>query len=525
LVAWAVREAQQYPEFRVERVVVNDTDPCMPRVYGVAANGTPVASSSWFVDDGLIVAPTRESCVVAYTRLVWVLESRLGWRISSRKTVGPAQRLQFCGLELDTLGLDVGGACTRLPETRRARCLERVQDFLGTYGSRRRAPRREMASLVGELSFAANAIPAGRCFLARLYGAIHELDEAVRGDAADYDRHVVIRVTALLDLRWWVQCLEEAACVRLWRTGSFALHRCWSDASDYGFAESLAVEGEGEIPRMAFTHGVWPEAVAGFSSNWHELATIVHSIRTRLDELRGSSVHYMTDNTTAVKAVNSGVVRSPKLMQLSRELKLLQARGNIGIEAIHLPGRLMIVQGTDGASRQAPWLGMYSGRPGEHDTFSPLDWPCFELNGDIEGAVAALRSVSTVDMSDPARWLLPDTEVAGQDTFWHLRPCHAVVAMEIMLEAQLRLGLSTSFTVVVPQVGVRAWSRFLKHFRHKKVFEVHVAGLGAVKHWLLRFEEGDAMLPRKQRTAEGQEVGEDEEMGVWWDGHALEAGS
>ena len=95
---------------------------------------------------------------------------------------------------------------------------------------------------------------------------------------------------------------------------------------------------------MAFTHGVWPDALAQFSSNWHELATIVHSIRTRALELRGAQVHYMTDNTTSVKAVNTGTVRSPQLMKLSRELKLLQARYNIGMEAIHLPGQMMMKQ-------------------------------------------------------------------------------------------------------------------------------------------------------------------------------------
>jgi hypothetical protein len=353
-----------------------------------------------------------------------------------------------------------------------------------------------MASLVGELSFAANAIPAGRCFLARLYGAIHEVDEEVRGPSQHYDRSVRLTTPAVLDLRWWEQCLAQAECVRLWRTGSFALHRCWSDASNYGFGESLAVHETEDLPRMAFTHGVWPEALAGFSSNWHELATIVYSIRSRLEELRGSNVHYMTDNTTAKKAVNTGTVHSPGLMKLSRELKLLQARGNIGIEAFHLPGKMMCLQGTDGASRQTPWLGMYSGQPGTHDTFSPVDWPLFELPPHLLERVTAFSTPATIDMSDPAQWLSAGIDAAGQDTFWHLRPCHASFAMCIMLEAQLRLGRSTSFTVVVPQVGMSGWSRYLKHFRHKTVHEVHVEGLGSVRHWLLRFAPGDAFLPR-----------------------------
>ena len=508
LVAWAVRESLKYPEFKSVRVVVNDTDPNMPRVYGVGADGLPVATSSWFVDDGCIIAPTKEKCVAAYRRLVWILEARLGWRICSRKTEGPAQRVLFCGLELDTVGRDVSGPCTRLSDERRAKCIARLDEFIRCNVWRRRADRREMASIIGELSFAANAVPAGRCFLWRLYQAVHEVGADVKGHSHDYDREVALTVPAILDLRWWRECLQHAECVRRWRTGSFALDRCWSDASDYGFAESVAVEASGELPRMRFTHGVWPEEVADFTSNWHELATIVHSIKSRLEELRGSTVHYMTDNTTAVRAVNTGTVNSVALMKLARELKLLQAKGDIGIEALHLPGKMMIAQGTDGASRQTPWLGMYSGQPGQHATYSPLDWPRFELNGEIVEAIEGVRQAGTVDISDPNLWGT-ELDTAGQDTFCHARPCHAAIVMELLLEGQLRESTTTSFTVVIPcQIGMSIWSRFLRHFRHKQVFRVRVPGLGEMKHWFLRFEAGDGLLPRGVGGDEEGEEGE-----------------
>ena len=327
LVAWAVREAKRYPEFKAARVVVNDSDKLMPRIYGVDEGGLPTATTTFFVDDSLIIAPTRECCQAAYGRLVWLLEARLGWRICTRKTKGPAQKIQFLGLIMDSVGTDVNGPCTRISEERRNECKELLKEFVKKYVPRKVADRREMATLVGKLSFCANAIPAGRCFLARCYRSIHETDEKVRGHSHDYDRTVPLRIPAILDLRWWQEALEVAPCVRYWRTGTFALHRCWSDASNYGLAESIATEADGERPQMAFTHGVWPEALAGFSSNFHELATIVHSIKTRGEEIAGSMVQYHTDNTTAVKAVNTGCVRSPQLSKLARELKLLQASG------------------------------------------------------------------------------------------------------------------------------------------------------------------------------------------------------
>jgi hypothetical protein len=507
LVAWAARDLYEYPEFRPERMVVNDTDPSMPRVYGVDKEGVPVATVQFFVDDSCIVAATKQGCEAAYKRLVWLLECRLGWRICTRKTVGPTQRLVFCGLELDSVGADVGGPCTRLSEERREECKQILADFCERHLWKKRAPRREMASVVGKLSFAANAIPSGRCFLARLYDAIHEKEQSIKGDAVDYDRDVTVTPAAILDLKWWRQCLEEADCIRLWRTGSFALHRCWSDASNYGFGECLAVEEQGSFPQMAFSHGVWPENVASFSSNYHELATIVHSVKRHFESLRNSQVHFHTDNTTSVKAVNTGTVNSPQLMKLARELKLLEAKGNIAVEGVWLSGDMMQLQGSDGASRSCPWLGMYAGKGGSHDSFAPVEWPTFELNGTILAALGGVTTGETVTASDPEQWF-PQIELAGKDTFMHVRPAHATVAFELLMDAQLRLGSSTSFTVVVPMVGMRIWSKYLKHFRRREVHDVHVEGLGAVKHWFLRFEAGDALLPRSKR---GDQAGEEEQ--------------
>jgi hypothetical protein len=257
----------------------------------------------------------------------------------------------------------------------------------------------------------------------------------------------------------------------------------------------VAVNETDDYPQMAFTHGVWPEAVAGFSSNWHEMATITHSIVSRGAELQNSQVHYMTDNSTSVSCVNTGTVRSPQLMQLSRELKLAQAKHNIGIEAIHLSGELMQVQGTDGASRAMPYLGMYSGMAGSHDLFDPMEWPIFELTGELKSLAEAAENAADQNLSNPELWDA-DMVMSGRDSFLHLRPVHVAPAMELLMEAQLREGRTTSFTVIAPMVGLRKWRKYLKHFRSQQVHKVLVPGLGDVKHWLLRFEAGDALLPR-----------------------------
>lgn len=519
-VAVMVQEAlARFPEFHPVRYVINDTDPHMPRVYGVNAAGRPVASLAYYVDDGIITAPTREAGKAAYRRLAWFLESELGLRLNRAKTVGPAQAVPFLGLALDSVGSDVGGACTRLPPARRQHCRDIVRDFMQQHAGRGTANRRTLASVAGELMFASRAVAAGRTFLHRLYACQHETGSARRGDPHDYDRSVALTKGAWRDLAWWRDCLASSACVAKWKTRTFALQRLWTDASAHGYCDTLEVPAKDDLPAMQFGYGQWHGEQAAFSSNWHELATIVMSVAHRLAELRGSVVHYVTDNTTACAAVNHGVAKSTQLMSLIRELRLLQARGDIAIEAFHMSGKLIIAQGSDGGSRQLPYLGQLGANPVPHATFDPTAWPCFHLHGELKTSAQWYRArPGVLDMSDCSAWA-DMGEVAGRDTYWHLRPRHVATVLRWLLDAQLRRPATTAFTVVVPLVNQRTWRKYLKHFRRQKRFLLDVPGVGRVAHWLLRYEAGDALLGKTpERACEHW----DEATGRWADWGGME---
>ena len=59
--------------------------------------------------------------------------------------------------------------------------------------------RRQLASLVGLLSFFSKAVPASRAYLRRLYSCLHEGVE----EAHDYDVDVALTQEAKGDLLWW----------------------------------------------------------------------------------------------------------------------------------------------------------------------------------------------------------------------------------------------------------------------------------------------------------------------------------
>ena len=159
----------------------------------------------------------------------------------------------------------------------------------------------------------------------------------------------------------------------------------------------------------------------------------------------------------------------------------------------------MIVSGVDGISRAHTYLGQMSPNPAHHDTFTPMSWPQFELQGEIGQVADTYRtSGGTIDMSDPEDWT--GVDLSGKDSYFHLRPRHAAMAFAWALDAQLRKPATTSFTFVLPMFGLRLWSKFRKHFRSKRRFKLEVPGLGMVTHEILRYSAGDGLLGKSPQV-------------------------
>ena len=274
------------------------------------------------------------------------------------------------------------------------------------------------------------------------------------------------------------------------------MERLWTDASGHGYCDTREIAPDGMTPRLEYGYGVWEGEQGKESSNWHELATIVMSVRQHIDELRGGKIHYITDNTVARSAVNNGKVKSPKLMEMVRELRLLQARGDIDIEAFHLPGKLIVAQGSDGGSRQVPYLGQLGSRPRSHDAYDPTAWPCFPLTGEVAALLDALQLEKQMeDCSEVRHWGTLDP--AGRETYWHVRPRHAVVVLRWLLDAQLRQPRDTGFTVVTALADQRAWRPYIKHFRRRRRILMWVEGLGWVPHMVLQYQKGDGLMGKR----------------------------
>ena len=101
--------------------------------------------------------------------------------------------------------------------------------------------------------------------------------------------------------------------------------------------------------------GVWRIHVRPRSSNWKELRTILRALQHEkerpVNRVKGCTVFYFTDNLVSYYVVFSGCSDSPGLHALVLEIKALEQELECHLEVVHLPGTLMIQQGTDGLSR------------------------------------------------------------------------------------------------------------------------------------------------------------------------------
>ena len=108
-----------------------------------------------YLDDFIIIAPTREECQLAFDTLMQLLKD-LGFQISIAKFVLPCQLLVFLGIQIDTNALVLP-----LPKDKLNKTKAIVQSFV----SRKRASKHQLQTLAGKLNWACTVVYGGWTFL------------------------------------------------------------------------------------------------------------------------------------------------------------------------------------------------------------------------------------------------------------------------------------------------------------------------------------------------------------------------
>ena len=374
-----------------------------------------------FVDD-LIILNSSKARVVAGIRAARACFEFLGYVEEPSKYEAPSQVFEWLGLQVDARS---GEMVVRLPLLKRERLIEEIDAFRTAYDcAGARAPRKELASLVGRIAFAAHGVRGGRIYTRRLYQALHR-----------HTSHLTIHqrvhmggVTRLDrdfwgDLAFWSETLPTAQGVKFFCDSSTRYHKIFGDASAAGRGATY-YSSSGPV---SFSWP-WEEEMQNASSNLRELTTFLDALRLWSQHFaRGDRVMYTTDNLCTSTCINRGSGSSEQLLRTTRMIHTIAAEADVHVMARWAPGTALIKEGADGLSRA--------------EAFAPRD-----------------QTEWRVPVSLGAHWLHVHGDVLQMPRFSQVGK-----ALSQAVAAFTDTGKTASF--IVPEWPSAAWYPLLKRFR------------------------------------------------------------
>jgi hypothetical protein len=245
----------------------------------------------------------------------------------------------------------------------------------------------------------------------------------------------------------------------------------YGDGSGSGTGGTVQILGrDGDCPTMEAWMGTWRAHVHSFSSNWRELRTLVHMLERELEQgqgrLRNATLFYFTDNLVTYYIVTGGSSSSPELQKLIRRLKYLELCLGIRLEVVHIPGKHMIDQRTDGLSRGVRLTGGGFKRTPREETqriFEGLPANSRTI-GWARGQIAPLlQHTACRYMEGSQNWTFH--QIVGKATLWFPAPEWAHQLMEAVVNAWTEQPWDTEAFFIIPRVFQRDWGRVSKHIQ------------------------------------------------------------
>ena len=219
------------------------------------------------------------------------------------------------------------------------------------------------------------------------------------------------------------------------------------------------------ITDMECWMGTWAAHVHHFSSNWRELRTLLATLQrvSNKDSIQGCTFFYFTDNLVTYYIVQRGSSSSVELHRLIRRIKNLEILLHCHLEVIHVPGSLMIHQGTDGLSRGL-WVSSERLRlPSSLEAERVLcSVPMSEAFAAWCLAAAGLDPTTPFTIqSEWSSWSFAD--IAHRLTVWSLQPETARQTLFAYLSAWVEVPTTTAAIFVIPRILQRDWGFISKH--------------------------------------------------------------
>jgi hypothetical protein len=425
-----------------------------------------------WVDDFLIHGPTYAKTARALT---FFLDTAVdcGFLFHPKKLVTPRQVVKYCGFLFDSQSIP----CLRIPEPKRERALA-ICDYLLDSPPIKRWSRLSLAVAAGVLESLSEATPRrlGHTHLRHFHSLVHP--PGIGTGAEPYFTCTLLSSEVREELAWWKDflLLSEGRVVRL--RHSATLVPTFGDGSGTGTGGTFKLPND---VHLQMWKGKWRPKVYHFPSVWKELATLEETLlrlRASIDRatVTGTTVFYFTDNSGVYWIATNGSSRSPNLHQLISRIRRLELELDCLLQVVHVPGLVLIEQGTDGLSRGV-WMSSCQHLAAEDQLtqaiFAPLPFDRHLVE----------EYVSRLDHHDHSwtyyHWDQPwkTRDCLAKLTVWFPPPELAHQVLAFVLNTWMERPQATSGLFFIPRVLETNWRRLSRFLGEMDTIFPHVRTL------------------------------------------------
>lgn len=175
------------------------------------------------------------------------------------------------------------------------------------------------------------------------------------------------------------------------------------------------------------------------------------------NHIEGSEIFIFRDNTTAENAFWKGTSTSKKLFELILELTQLELKHQLAIHVVHVSGRRIIQQGTDGLLRGDHYQGAMADQPFER--FIPLHLTALERSKKLKGWLTEYLRDLNPKFLEPDEWF-EDSHDFG-NFVWSPPPAAGDAIVEQLAKARLKRP-EALHVVVIPRLMTGCWRRHMR---------------------------------------------------------------
>ena len=442
----------------------------------IGKDGLPAVLVWLHCDDIFIHGPNFKKTQRGQAHLL-DMALQVGLVAKPEKTKPPRQRQLYCGRIYDTQSTPA--SIIPMEKGTRAKALV---DYIRDPSTK--VSRAALAILLGTLESLVRDTPhrQGSGFVHHLYKDLHPEGFSPPDIKLGFNEVVTFSPESLAELLWWSRLLPDKLGYRIQPSDLATLCATWGDGSGTGTGGTVqfrdAQSTEAISPMEAFM-GTWTLVVHSFSSNWKELRTLrvvltKESSHTP-NRYRHRLLFYFTDNMVTYDILRKRRSKSPLLHALIMEITGLEIQLDCCIVCVHVPGDVMITEGTDGLSRGVE--------------LTPLNLPPKDLYNQIFAPVPpsapmlqwVLSKIQSSHLSSPWETV---TDLANWEEMvrskprlmWFLSPQLARQAMTKALLNWTEHPFDHEHVFVIPRVLQRSFGRMNKHMIFLGIFKDYPRG-------------------------------------------------